>query len=92
LRQGANRVWVHPKWVDVLKECGMQTIVEYIHKQRDTIAVYLVTQPILEACREGKQQRGLMSRQWWWEQLMSFDVVDALGSDAESNSVSSLTD
>jgi hypothetical protein len=27
-----------------------------------------------------------MPRQWWWEQPMSFAVVNALGSDAERNS------
>jgi hypothetical protein len=27
----------------------------------------------LEVCREGKWQRGLMPRQWWWEQPMSFE-------------------
>jgi hypothetical protein len=31
-RQGANRIWVYPKSVDVLEECGMWTIVEYICK------------------------------------------------------------
>ncbi len=73
LSQGANHVWTYPRLADVLEECGMQTIAEYIHKQRDTIAVYVATWPILEACRAGKRQRGSMPRQWWWEQPMSFE-------------------
>jgi hypothetical protein len=31
-RRGANRIWVYPKLADVLEECGMQTIAEYICK------------------------------------------------------------
>jgi hypothetical protein len=31
-RQGVNRIWVYPKLVDVLEECEMQTIAEYICK------------------------------------------------------------
>ncbi len=72
LRQGANHVWTYPRLADVLEECGMQRIAEYIRKRRDTIAVYVATWPILEVCRVGKRQRGLMPRQWWWEQPMSF--------------------
>ncbi len=52
----------------------------------------MATWPILEVCREGKWQGGSMPRQWWWEQWMSFDVVDAVGSDTESNLVASLAD
>jgi hypothetical protein len=73
LRQGPNHVWIYPKSADVLEECGMRTIAEYIHKRGNTIAIYVATRPILVACREGKGQRGLMPRRWWWEQPMSFE-------------------
>jgi hypothetical protein len=72
-RQGANHVWTYPRSADVLEECGMWTIVEYIRKRQDTIAVYVATRSILEACRVGERQRGSMPRQWWWEKLMSFE-------------------
>jgi hypothetical protein len=72
-RRGANHVWMYPKLVDLLEECGMRTIAEYIHKQHNTIAVYVATRSILEACREGKWWKGLMPRQWWWEQPLSFE-------------------
>jgi hypothetical protein len=48
-RWGANHVWIYAKLTDVLKECGMWTIAEYIHKQCNTIAMYVAPQPILEA-------------------------------------------
>jgi hypothetical protein len=68
-----NHVWIYSKLADVLEECRVRAIVEYIHKHRNTIAMYVATLPILEMCREGKRRRGLMPRQWWWEQPMSFE-------------------
>ncbi len=56
-RQGANHVWTFPRLADVLEECGMLMIAEYIRKQRDTIAVYVATRPILEACRTDEWQK-----------------------------------
>ncbi len=91
-KRGTNCVLVYPKLAVVLEECRMRIIVEYIRKCRNTIAIYVAMQPILDVCREVKRQRESMPRQWWWEQPMSFNVVDALGSDAESNSVASLAD
>jgi hypothetical protein len=51
----------------------MQTIVEYICKRCNTIAMYVATRLILEAFREGERWIGSMPRQWWWEQPMSFE-------------------
>jgi hypothetical protein len=48
-RRGANHAWTYPRLADVLEECRMQTIAEYICKRRDTIAVYVVTWAILKA-------------------------------------------
>ncbi len=61
------------KTADVLEECEMPSIAEYINKRRQTIAVYVATRPVLEECRQGERQRGSMRRQWWWEQPMEFD-------------------
>jgi hypothetical protein len=67
--------------VDVLKECGMKTMEEYILACRQTIAVYVATRPILNECRQGKRKRGAIPRRWWWEQPMDLDAHDAIGSD-----------
>jgi hypothetical protein len=72
-RRGANHIWIYRKLADVLEECRMKTIVEYIHNQCNTIAMYVATQSILEACREDKWRRGWMQRQWWWQQPMNFE-------------------
>ncbi len=81
-KRGANGVWVYPKTVDVLEECGVATIAAYIRSRRQTIAVYMATRPVFKACMEGKRRQGSMPRQWWWEQPMCLDAIDATGSDA----------
>jgi hypothetical protein len=82
LKRGANGVWVYPTMADIMEECGMATIAAYIQSRRQTIAVYVVMRPVFKACMEGKRQRGSMPRQWWWEQPMCLDAINATGSDA----------
>jgi hypothetical protein len=53
-KKGANREWVYPKTADVLKECGMVTIAAYSQSRRQTIAMYMATRPVFEACMKGK--------------------------------------
>ena len=60
----------------------MKTIAEYIQVRRQTIVTYVAARPIFTACVSGKQRRGLMPRQRWWEQPMCLDAIDATGSDA----------
>jgi len=90
-KKGAHGLWQYPKSADVLEECGMHSIAEYIQIRRQTIAVYVANRPILETCRQGNRQRGSMPRQWWWEQPMELDGIDdgandATGSDSDPDS------
>jgi hypothetical protein len=75
--QGPQNEWVYPRSEDVLQECGMKTIAEYVQIRRQMIAVYVATRPILQDCRQGEQQRGAVPHRWWWEQPMDLDVPDA---------------
>ena len=59
----------------------MSTLAEYITVRRQTIAVYVVTHPVLIECRRGERKRGAVLHRWWWEQHMDLDVDDAIGSD-----------
>ncbi len=61
---------------DVLKECGMKTIEEYIQIRQQTIAVYVATHPIFDKCRQGERKRGAVPHHWWWEQPMDLDIPD----------------
>ncbi len=83
-KRGANGVWVYPATADVLEECGMATIAAYIRSRRQTIAVYLAMRLVFKACTEGERQQGSMPRQWWWEQPMCLDAINATGSDASN--------
>ncbi len=65
--------------MDVLQECGLKIMEEYIGIRRQTIAVYVATRPILNECRQGKQKRGAVPCLWWWEQPMDLDVEDTFG-------------
>jgi hypothetical protein len=80
-RRGSGNSWIYPKSKDVLEECGLSTMEEYITVRRQTIAVYVATRPILHQCRQGERKRGAVPHRWWWEQQMDLDVNDALGSD-----------
>jgi hypothetical protein len=80
-KRGPDRVWIYPSSEeDVLKECEMKTMGEYILIRRQTVAVYVGTRPILDECKRSEQKRGAIPRQWWWEQPMDLEV-DATGSE-----------
>ncbi len=78
-KQGPGRTWIYPRLVDVLQECGLKTMEDYIGIRRQTITVYVATHPVLTECRQGKQKRGAVSHLWWWEQPMDLDVENTFG-------------
>jgi hypothetical protein len=55
-KQGPGRTWVYPRLVDVLQECGLKTIKEYICIRWQAVAVYVGTRPILNKCRQGNKR------------------------------------
>jgi len=79
-RRGPGNMWVYPKSKDVLEECGMSTLEEYITIRRQTIAVYVATRPLLIECRQGERKWGAVPHRWWWKQQMDLDLNDAIGS------------
>jgi hypothetical protein len=80
-KRGPDWVWIYPRSEDVLKECGMKTMEEYILICWQTVALYVATRPTLTECRRGKQKRGAIPHRWWWEQPMDLDVHNPTGSD-----------
>ena len=67
--------WIYPSTKDVLEECGLHPVKDYIDTHRSTITMYVVNRPILQECQEGERARGSMLRQWWWElELVGLDV------------------
>jgi hypothetical protein len=72
-RKGLFGKWKYPSTKDVLKECGLHLVEEYIQNRRTTIAMYVVNCPLYLECKEGERQRGSMPHQWWWEQELGLD-------------------
>ena len=70
----AHGVWIYPASKDVLEECGLFPMEEYIVRRRNSIAEYVATRPLLDTCREGNLLRGTPQRLWWWEQEFRLDV------------------
>jgi hypothetical protein len=54
--RGPGHRWIYPKLADVLEECGLKTIAEYINVRRQTIVEYVATHPIFEKCMQGEQR------------------------------------
>jgi hypothetical protein len=75
-KRGPWNEWIYPRSEDVLKECRMTTIEEYIQICWQTIAVYVATCPIFDKCRQGERKRGAVPHHWWWEQPMDLDIPD----------------
>jgi hypothetical protein len=76
-RRGPRNEWIYPRSEDILKECKMKTMVEYVQICWQTITVYVATHPILQECRQGERQRGAVLHHWWWEQPIDLGVPDA---------------
>jgi hypothetical protein len=71
-------MWMYPSLKDVLKVVGLCTINHYIGFCWETIAHFIVDQPLFLLCRERERKRGSMCRTFWWEQPMSVDVAESL--------------
>ena len=52
-QKGPNHVWVYPRSIGLLKECGMHTILHYIDVRREKMFQYVVDRPIYDLCRIG---------------------------------------
>ncbi len=72
-RKGLFGKWNYPLTKNVLKECGLHLMEEYIQNCQTTIAMYVVNHPLYLECKEGERRRGAMLRQWWWEQELGLD-------------------
>ena len=52
-RKGLFGKWNYPSTKDVLEECGLHSMEEYIQNCRTTIAMYVVNCPLYLECKEG---------------------------------------
>jgi hypothetical protein len=75
--------WKYPSLKDVLKAAGLQMIGNYIGVCWETIACFIVDQPLFALCWDGEKKRGSMRCKFWWEQPMSINVAESLPGDKE---------
>jgi hypothetical protein len=54
-RKGLFGKWNYPLTKDVLKECGLHLVKEYIQNRQTTIVMYVVNRPLYLECKEGER-------------------------------------
>ncbi len=65
--------WTFPSSKDVLKAVGLKMIDHYIGVCQETIARFIVDQPLFALCRDGGRRRGSTRCMFWWEQPLSLE-------------------
>ena len=77
--RNANGSWSYPRSKEVLEAAGLQTIAHYMDVRRQTVANFIVNQPIWELCAGAVRRRGSPIRPFWWDQPMDLDLVKERG-------------
>ena len=62
---------------EVLEEVDQYLISQYAELRRQTIAYFIVNQPIFGYCEGGERKRGSLPCQFWWEQSIDLDAARA---------------
>jgi hypothetical protein len=75
--------WTYPRLRDVLKVVGLWTIGHYIGVHWETIARFIVDQPLFALCQDGERKRGSVRCTFWWEQPLSIDGAESLPGDKD---------
>jgi hypothetical protein len=78
LTRNFDGMWTYPSLKDVLKEVGLWTINHYIGVCWETIACFIVDQPLFALCRDWERKRGSTRCTFWWEQPMLINVEESL--------------
>jgi hypothetical protein len=76
-------MWMYPNSRDVLKAVGLWMIGHYIGVYWETIACFIVDQPLFALCWDGEKKRGSVRHTFWWEQPLSIDGMESLLGDKD---------
>ncbi len=71
--------WLYPCSKDVLEAPSQHTIAHYVDVRRQTVANFIVNQPIWEICAGAVRRRGLLISTFWWDQPMDLDSATERG-------------
>jgi hypothetical protein len=68
--------WTYPRSEEVLEAVRMKSIAHYyVDVQQQTIANFIVSQPIHELCTGAVRKRGSPVPPFWWDQPMDLDLA-----------------
>ncbi len=70
---------MYPCLADVLNAAGLETIIHYMDVRQQTVANFIVNQPIYELCTGAVRKRGLPVQPFWWDQPMDLDTARERG-------------
>ncbi len=73
--QNKDGSWTYPCSEDVLKVVGLKSIAHYVDVQCQTVANFIVNQPIHELCAGAVRKRGLPVQPFWWDQPMDLNLA-----------------
>ncbi len=66
--QNGDGSWIYPRSEDMLKAVGLKSIANYVDVRRQTVANFIVNQPIHELCVGAVRKRGSPLQPFWWDQ------------------------
>jgi hypothetical protein len=70
-----NGSWTYPRLEDMLKAVGLKSTAHYVDVQCQTVANFIVNQPIHELCAGAVRKRGLPVQPFWWDQPMDLNLA-----------------
>ena len=88
-RRQTDENWEYPPLAEALGEAGFEDIRKSVTRRQNTVAQYIVTQPILDLCERATRRPGARVSLQWWEQ----DGIDLEGEKkraAEKTTISEL--
>ena len=60
--------WECPPLAAEMVEAGFEEIGVYVTRRKNTVAQYIVTQPIMDLCNQSVRRPGVWMYRRWWEQ------------------------
>ncbi len=71
--------WLYPHSKDVLEAASLHTIAHYMDVCRQTVANFIVNQPIWGLCVGAVRRRGSLIQLFWWDQPIDLDLATERG-------------
>jgi hypothetical protein len=78
-KRNVDGSWMYPRSADVLTAAGLKTITHYMDVRQQTVANFIVNQPIYELCAGAVRKRGSPVQPFWWDQPMDLDTARERG-------------